>query len=69
MDNDNLSYLNQLDPNPKARVCLFSQFLDDKWPADVPDPYYGGDDGFEFVLDMLQAGCPKIISTLLNSTD
>jgi protein-tyrosine phosphatase len=22
--------------------------------ADVPDPYYGGDDGFEIVLDLLE---------------
>ncbi len=65
MDQDNLNYLKKLDSNPKATVCLFSEFLDDNWPSDVPDPYYGGDEGFEFVLDMLQAGCPTIINALL----
>lgn len=43
---------------------LLSDFLDDVWPTDVPDPYFGGDDGFEMVLDMLQAACPKLIAEL-----
>jgi protein-tyrosine phosphatase len=43
------------------QICLFSKFLDESWPTDVPDPYYGGESGFEYVLDMLQAGCPKIL--------
>ena len=45
-------------------VKLFSDFLDDRWPEEVPDPYYGGDDGFAYVLDMLEAGCPDIVSQL-----
>ena len=47
-----------------SQVRLFSEFLDDSWPDEVPDPYYGGDDGFEFVLDMLEAGCPAILDAL-----
>lgn len=44
----------------RARVQLLSDFLDDSWPTDVPDPYYGGADGFEYVLDMIEAACPTI---------
>ncbi len=29
--------------------------------SDVPDPYYGGEDGFEYVLDMLEAGVPNLV--------
>jgi protein-tyrosine phosphatase len=65
MDRENLADLRRLHATPKARVCLFSEFLDDTWPTDVPDPYYGGDDGFEYVLDMMEAGCPKIIEELV----
>ena len=32
----------------------------------VPDPYYGGEDGFEKVLDMLEAACPKILAEVMN---
>jgi protein-tyrosine phosphatase len=28
---------------------------------DVPDPYYGGDDGFEHVLDLVEAACRGLL--------
>jgi protein-tyrosine phosphatase len=31
---------------------------------DVPDPYYGGDDGFEHVLDLVEAACRGLLDTL-----
>lgn len=45
-------------------VKLFSDFLDESWPVEVPDPYYGGKDGFELVLDMLETGCPAILEEI-----
>lgn len=65
MDRENLADLQRLHPTPKARVCLLSEFLDESWPQDVPDPYYGGEDGFEYVLDMIQAAGPAILATLV----
>lgn len=62
MDRDNLSSLQSLATSPKGRVVLFSDFLDDQWPQDVPDPYYGGRRGFEDVLDMIEAACPAILA-------
>jgi protein-tyrosine phosphatase len=64
MDRDNLADLQRLVPNPTAEVRLFSDFLDESWPTDVPDPYYGGEAGFDYVLDMLQAGCPRVLERL-----
>lgn len=43
-----------------AQIHLLSDFLDDQWPRDVPDPYLGGGDQFEYVLDMLEAAMPKL---------
>jgi protein-tyrosine phosphatase len=31
---------------------------------DVPDPYYGGEDGFEDVLDMVDAACRGLLDEL-----
>jgi protein-tyrosine phosphatase len=31
---------------------------------DVPDPYYGGDAGFEHVLDLVEAACRGLLDTL-----
>lgn len=33
--------------------------------SEVPDPYYGGDDGFENVYQMLDEACDKIAETSL----
>lgn len=65
MDRENLSDILALCDCPRSSVKLLSEFLDDQWPADVPDPYYGGEEGFETVLDMLEAACPKILESLV----
>lgn len=46
----------------RARVVLLRAF-DAEAPegAQVPDPYYGGDDGFEEVLDQCEAACRGLL--------
>lgn len=61
MDRENLSDILKVDAQPTAEVKLLSDFLDDSWPLDVPDPYYGGDEGFETVLDMIQAAVEPLL--------
>ena len=36
--------------------------------ADVPDPYYGGPDGFEQVLDLVEAACRGLLDEMRAST-
>ena len=64
MDRENLADLRQMTSEPTAEIKLLSDFLGDDWPFDVPDPYYGGDEGFEYVLDMIEAACPSIIDSI-----
>jgi protein-tyrosine phosphatase len=64
MDRENLAEIKALHPAPQSTIKLLSEFLDDHWPTDVPDPYYGGLEGFEYVLDMIEAACPKILTAL-----
>ena len=35
---------------------------------DVPDPYYGGAEGFEQVLDMVEAACQDLLADLKQAT-
>jgi protein-tyrosine phosphatase len=35
---------------------------------DVPDPYYGGAEGFERVLDMVEAGCLSLLHEIKTAT-
>lgn len=55
MDEMNLRLLRRLCPPQYAhKVRLFMEFAGDTVALDVPDPYYGGPDGFERVLDMIE---------------
>lgn len=64
MDRNNYRELSILADSPHRKLVLLSDFLDGDWPRDVPDPYYGADDGFETVLNMLEAACPKILEAV-----
>lgn len=67
MDASNLEHLLALGAPPE-RVRLMRAYDpvhhgQDAAP-DVPDPYYGGDDGFERVFDMLESACLGLIEAL-----
>lgn len=55
MDESNLAKLRDAAPaERRERIRLFLEFAPDAGRADVPDPYYGGADGFRFVLDLIE---------------
>ncbi|MDQ2043199.1 low molecular weight phosphotyrosine protein phosphatase [Pseudoalteromonas sp. 20-92] len=45
------------------KLALFLEFGEQSVSA-IPDPYYGGDDGFENVLDLIEAASDKILSKI-----
>ena len=47
--------------NKVKRMTDYCQNFDDD---EVPDPYYGGDAGFEHVLDLLEDGCSELLKSL-----
>lgn len=54
MDQSNLTNLQAIQPaHSKAELALYLPRFGIS-PDEVPDPYYGGEDGFELVLDMLE---------------
>lgn len=66
MDSSNLSNVLDLAQNDQEAQKV-SMILDTIFPGekvDVPDPYYGGDDGFDRVYDMLDQACDVISSQL-----
>lgn len=63
MDRGHLAHLEALRPNgAKAEVRLFLDYHPDGKLKDVPDPYYGGPDGFENVLDMIEHASKVLLS-------
>lgn len=55
MDRQNLSTLKQRAPaHAHERLRLFLEFAPEGGVLEVPDPYYGGENGFEQVLDLIE---------------
>jgi protein-tyrosine phosphatase len=53
---------------PGAQVRLLREW-DPEGPGDVPDPYYGGAEGFEEVLDMVERSCDRLVEELRGQLD
>jgi protein-tyrosine phosphatase len=69
LDRSNLRELLALAPDEEAaeKVRLLREYdpaSASSGDLDVPDPYYGGDRGFETVLDMVEAACRGLIDDL-----
>jgi len=75
MDRANYDDLVALRSEAADRVRMLGSFLpeasggDSPHGPDVPDPYYGGADGFETVLDMIERACPVILEKLIDTAD
>jgi protein-tyrosine phosphatase len=55
MDRDNLELLRQACPPAHlGKLGLFLEFASSQDEEEVPDPYYGGPEGFERVLDLIE---------------
>lgn len=62
MDKENL--VNILEIKPKVTLCHISLFLDFDLNGslkEVPDPYYGGENGFETVLDLIESASTGLL--------
>lgn len=68
MDQSNLDNLLARAPaNARARIGLLMDYAPD-WPREVPDPYFGGEAGFEQVLDMLEAASRGLLEDLARTS-
>jgi protein-tyrosine phosphatase len=62
MDRQNFDTLQQRAPaSAHSRIRLFLEFAPDAETKEVPDPYYGGPNGFEEVLDLVEAAARGLL--------
>jgi len=67
MDRANLAELVDRQPSSgQARLGLFLDYAPETGVAEVPDPYYGGVEDFERVLDLCEAGARGMLARLMN---
>ncbi len=65
MDEANLKLLERLCPPSHAhKLKLFLEFSGDPTVREVPDPYYGGAQGFERVLDLVEQASRDLLEHL-----
>lgn len=67
MDEENLRELRQrAAPRHHARIRLMMEYAPRAGRTGVPDPYYGGAQGFEEVLDLLEEAAEGLLQELLS---
>ena len=65
MDENNLTALQEICPESYlSRVQLFLDYAPSASLREVPDPYYGGGDGFARVVDLIEQASDGLIAAL-----
>ncbi|MFI3266548.1 MAG: low molecular weight protein-tyrosine-phosphatase [Rikenellaceae bacterium] len=66
MDNKNVDKLSEMAPDIecKNKIRRMTDYCSKHIIDHVPDPYYGGDSGFENVLDILKDACNGLVCEL-----
>lgn len=66
MDDENMHTLKSRARNKKDRAKIYkiTDFRREWNYTEVPDPYYGGEEGFELVLDLLEDSCEGLLDKL-----
>ena len=68
MDEANLGELLPLCPDAsRDRLRLLLEFAEEVERRDVPDPYYGGEQGFEDVVDLVENGARGLLAHIKNN--
>ena len=69
MDNDNLAAIkslsNSADKSLNLTIKPILSYAKTTKLLEVPDPYYGGENGFEEVLDLLEDSCAGLLAELI----
>ena len=65
MDKENLRHLLEMCPTEyQHKVSLFLSFCASE-EQEVPDPYYGGKKGFEYVLDLIELAADGLLAKII----
>lgn len=70
MDQDNYRDIVALDPSGQlhSKVKLMCEFCRHHRDREVPDPYYGGPEGFAYVIELLSDACEGLLDFVLTNS-
>ena len=67
MDQQNhMNLMRMSPPEHRHKIRLFLSFAPDQPEREVPDPYYGGEQGFEHALDLVQAASRGLLREIMS---
>ena len=67
MDSDNFRNLRSMSGAHRCQNLIqFRKLVNSRQIDGVPDPYYGGSEGFEEVLDILEEGCNELANQIID---
>jgi protein-tyrosine phosphatase len=71
MDRENYQDILYLDREGKYedKIRMMCDFATTKPDKEVPDPYYGGADGFDYVIDLLYDACTGLLNYVVNTEE
>jgi protein-tyrosine phosphatase len=67
MDDTNYQHLQRFMPDRKCndKVFFLKDYCTQKNIPEIPDPYYSGEKGFEYVLDLLEDACENLLEEMI----
>jgi protein-tyrosine phosphatase len=71
MDRENYQDILYLDREGKYedKIRMICDFATEKADQEIPDPYYGGADGFDYVIDLLYDACAGLLNYVVDSAE
>ena len=69
MDSENMEDVRALESSGKFsdKISMMTDYAKNNNADSVPDPYYGGPQGFELVLDLLEDSCEGLLEHIKNN--
>lgn len=65
MDQENYDNLHRIcPPQHRDKLALFLTFAPEQEAREVPDPYYGGDQGFEYVMNLVESASRGLLADI-----
>jgi len=64
MDHDIRQNLLRLDPSADSKITLLLDWDPNARTQEVPDPYYGGPDGFKHIYTLITNACTELLNQL-----
>lgn len=65
MDYENLSWVEPLCGGSRAEVRMFLDYAPERPETEIPDPYFGGAEGFERTMELAEAASQGLLGDIL----